>query len=279
MDPIVTWLREHREEHLNWAVDFCRIPSVSTLAEHKPDVAVVAGPITNPANHNRYYLLAPASWLAAQGQAACLGGHLATINDGAENAWAYDTFSTYGNVEHCLWIGLTNSVPGSRWGWAWTGGEPLTFTQWGAFEPTGAGPYAYIIAPSDPQASFWRDDDAAGERCSAGLPNGLVEVSDCGNGRIDPGEECDDGNQVNGDGCQVTCRLPRCGDGIVDVGEECDDGNASPFDGCTNACTVCDNSVVTAPEECDDANTDNHDDCLNAPGYVCRKARDRKSVV
>ena len=27
----------------------------------------------------------------------------------------------------------------------------------------------------------------------------------CGNGLPDPGEECDDGNQVNGDGCETTC--------------------------------------------------------------------------
>lgn len=29
--------------------------------------------------------------------------------------------------------------------------------------------------------------------------------STCGNGTLDPGEECDDGNQLNGDACPSTC--------------------------------------------------------------------------
>ena len=29
----------------------------------------------------------------------------------------------------------------------------------------------------------------------------------CGNGVLDPGEECDDRNRVNGDGCDWLCRL------------------------------------------------------------------------
>ena len=30
---------------------------------------------------------------------------------------------------------------------------------------------------------------------------------------------------------------PTCGDGLVDVGEECDDGNDNPSDTCSNTCT------------------------------------------
>jgi len=29
----------------------------------------------------------------------------------------------------------------------------------------------------------------------------------CGDGILDPGEECDDGNNVNGDGCDENCRI------------------------------------------------------------------------
>jgi cysteine-rich repeat protein len=29
----------------------------------------------------------------------------------------------------------------------------------------------------------------------------------CGNGHVDPGEQCDDGNRISGDGCSSTCRL------------------------------------------------------------------------
>ena len=35
----------------------------------------------------------------------------------------------------------------------------------------------------------------------------------------------------------VTC-APRCGDGVVNPGEQCDDGNTNNDDGCTNQCTI-----------------------------------------
>lgn len=38
MQPCVAYLREKNKEHLGWAVDLCRIPSVSTRPEHKNDV-------------------------------------------------------------------------------------------------------------------------------------------------------------------------------------------------------------------------------------------------
>jgi cysteine-rich repeat protein len=54
---------------------------------------------------------------------------------------------------------------------------------------------------------------------------------------------------------------PSCGDGVLDVGEECDDGNPIATDGCTNACTTCGNGLETAPEECDDGNLASGDGC------------------
>ena len=43
---------------------------------------------------------------------------------------------------------------------------------------------------------------------------------------VQPGEDCDDGNAVDSDGCTNICLLAVCGDGIVrEGGEECDDGN------------------------------------------------------
>lgn len=67
--------------------------------------------------------------------------------------------------------------------------------------------------------------------------------STCGNGKIDPGEQCDEGNN-NGPGygkCSLTCIWnARCGDGILqpDDGEECDDGNTVARDGCSPICRV-----------------------------------------
>jgi cysteine-rich repeat protein len=72
----------------------------------------------------------------------------------------------------------------------------------------------------------------------------------CGNCRLDPGETCDDGNRVRGDGCGPRCRLERdCGNGILDPGEECDDGEVT-FTGsgmCTPMCTrktTCDQCAI-----------------------------------
>ena len=66
----------------------------------------------------------------------------------------------------------------------------------------------------------------------------------CGNGTIEAGEVCDDGNAVETDACTGSCKLNRCGDGILrtDLGETdegyeaCDDGNLVDEDGCTAAC-------------------------------------------
>ena len=66
----------------------------------------------------------------------------------------------------------------------------------------------------------------------------------CGNGILEPGEQCDDGNLVNGDGCSSTCTIetppppPVCGNGIVEAGEQCDDGNLINGDGCSCTCTL-----------------------------------------
>ncbi|PCC72463.1 Myxococcus cysteine-rich repeat-containing protein [Nannocystis exedens] len=47
----------------------------------------------------------------------------------------------------------------------------------------------------------------------------------CGDGRLDPGEQCDDGNDDDADVCRNDCQAASCGDGVVQRGvEECDDG-------------------------------------------------------
>lgn len=60
----------------------------------------------------------------------------------------------------------------------------------------------------------------------------------CGDGVLDPGENCDDGNWIDQDFCRNDCRVSRCGDGVVQyvLGEECDDGNVTSGDGCGGTC-------------------------------------------
>lgn len=86
----------------------------------------------------------------------------------------------------------------------------------------------------------------------------------CGDGHLDPGEGCDDGNHVATDACTDTCVPATCGDGIVWEGvEECDDGNRIPDDGCDNAChlPVCGDGIVAGSEQCDDGNDVPDDGC------------------
>src|SRR5437762_4280402 len=70
----------------------------------------------------------------------------------------------------------------------------------------------------------------------------LVAASCCGNGVVESGETCDDGNPTgnaaSGDGCSTTCQIetgwtctgspsvctPVCGDGLLKGNERCDDG-------------------------------------------------------
>lgn len=62
----------------------------------------------------------------------------------------------------------------------------------------------------------------------------------CGNGCQEAGEECDDGNTANGDGCSSTCKHEPtgCGNGQLDPGEECDDGNTQNGDNCSSTCKI-----------------------------------------
>ena len=89
------------------------------------------------------------------------------------------------------------------------------------------------------------------------------EPSACGNGIVTTGEQCDDGNVASGDGCDTNCTVTACGNGVVTQGEQCDDGNGVDGDGCETNCTVtgCGNGVVTAGEQCDDGNTRSGDGC------------------
>src|SRR5688572_6266736 len=67
----------------------------------------------------------------------------------------------------------------------------------------------------------FNNSQLTGDECEPDEPK-------CGDHTVDPGEECDDGNTTNGDGCSATCeteKVPCCGDHVVDPGETCDDGN------------------------------------------------------
>jgi fibro-slime domain-containing protein len=117
----------------------------------------------------------------------------------------------------------------------------------------------------------------------------------CGNGVIEFGENCEDGNTDSGDGCSSKCvqedgwQCPTppmtgkctliviCGDGKIQGTEACDDGNKMAGDGCGADCTLecgwecpggmncravkCGDGKVAGAEQCDDGNTTSGDGC------------------
>ncbi len=98
----------------------------------------------------------------------------------------------------------------------------------------------------------------------------------CGDGNVDPGEECDD-NVLNSDtepdACRTDCTLAGCGDGVIDAGEACDEAGENsdaPNAPCRASCTepscgdgIFDDSPTGRPAEaCDDGilNSDTNPD-------------------
>jgi cysteine-rich repeat protein len=92
----------------------------------------------------------------------------------------------------------------------------------------------------------------------------LVSQALCGNGLLEysNGEQCDDGNQLPGDGCSSMCGIEPnwncppcgpcivtivCGDGVIGAGEVCDDRNTLDGDGCSSTCKEQDDTFVCTP--------------------------------
>ena len=110
------------------------------------------------------------------------------------------------------------------------------------------------------------DENAWCESC-------VIHIPVCGNDIIEPSEQCDGltlpSDAPSGAWCDsCVLYIPTCGDGIVQaqIGEQCDDGNILNGDGCSSICTVeapklCGNGTLDPGESCDDGNNINGDGC------------------
>lgn len=82
------------------------------------------------------------------------------------------------------------------------------------------------------------------------------QTSKCGNGLLDPGEQCDDAGESST--CDIDCTMVQCGDGTLNrlAGESCEEGGEQT-ETCDTDCTAveCGDGTLNsaAGEQCDDA--------------------------
>ena len=165
---------------MNFKALLFAVTVAASLSSQAATIFTLSGPAYNPGTGHSYFLLSESSWTDAETYAQTLGGHLVTINNATEDAWVYNTFSSFGGVSRTLWIGLNDvGVEGT---FVWVNGEPVTYVNWHAFEPNNYGgneDYCFIFPPADGRASLWNDNDNFGTigGSTATIPVfGVVEV-------------------------------------------------------------------------------------------------------
>jgi len=114
------------------------------------------------------------------------------------------------------------------------------------------------------------DSDCSDGSCN----NSASQLWLCGNGTIDPGEDCDIALENPPDRCTTSCLrpgsdAPSCGNGVVEIdkGEECDTADPATQNGCSSICihegsttdpaeavggvALCGSGEVTVGEDCE----------------------------
>ena len=186
-----------------------------------------------------------------------------SITDGAHNEECDDGNSTVGDGcdNDCHWSCPTNS--------SCSDSEPCNGTETCQ---------SHVCQPGTPLSD--------NTPCGAGLVcrSGTCASAGCNNGYLEPGEDCEDRNAVNGDGCDNDCHWScptnsDCSDGNVCNGAESCQSSAHTCQSATSVANntscggsrVCWNGVCVTPscrngkregsEACDDGNSDNGDGC------------------
>ncbi|MEM9071723.1 MAG: MopE-related protein, partial [Myxococcota bacterium] len=90
--------------------------------------------------------------------------------------------------------------------------------------------------------------------------SGICVAEGCGNGIVDDGEDCDDENTVEGDGCEADCTFSCVADVDCGDGDECTVGESCDTD--AHRC------IPGAPLACDDADPCTEDLCEALSGCV-----------
>jgi hypothetical protein len=146
--------------------------------------------------------------------------------------------------------------------------------------PAGA-PTACLDLATDPSSC-----GTCGHACGTGeaCASSTCHPGSCGDGVLNPGEECDAGGTTDSAFCNMAavagvhrCQIARCGDGYANTaaGEQCDDGGETAA--CNANCThaACGDGVVNgaAGEVCDTGGTGDSASCNMASGAGARRCQ------
>lgn len=203
-----------------------------------------------------------------------------TITGGTASTAA---IATSGTDEHNVYNNLVASVSGPDFVWGASADQMNNSSTCDPAFVGGSGANAYELgAGSDcidagttvslANKDYFGTSRPSGAAYDIGFDEFYVPVA-CGNGFLEGAEQCDDFNNIDGDGCDASCHIETtptpgvCGDGTVDSGEQCDDGNTTNGDGCDSSCQdesspgVCGDGALDSGEQCDDGNSVNGDGC------------------
>ncbi len=200
----------------------------------------------------------------------------------AEGTALTAAIATSGTEENNVYNNLVANVSGTDFVWGATADEMNNSSSCDPAFIGGSGAAAYELgAGSDcidagttislplVTEDYFGTSRPSGAAYDIGFDEFYIPVA-CGNGVLEGAEECDDFNNIDGDGCDASCHIETtptpgvCGDGTVDSGEQCDDGNNVNGDGCS---AMCEDEVVVDCGDWLDINTS--DDHYAIAVYLC----------
>jgi hypothetical protein len=118
----------------------------------------LTGPIRNPANGVDYYLIEGGTWQQSHAEALQMEGHLAVIEDAAENQWIAETFRPHAPR---FWIGYTDfHVEGE---FRTVDGRKSTYRNFGPGQPDNRFEQDHVemvLGTSAEEGAFWDDQDS-----------------------------------------------------------------------------------------------------------------------
>ncbi len=162
----------------------------------------------NPATGHCYVAFDDTATTFAAAEASCIAstGYLATVTSAAENT----VFLTVLAAGQNPWIGAQDVGNDTDNVFDWVTDETFVFKNFAPGQPDddagqgGTGECLHVVN----SGGQWNDTNCnvttfvKGQVCE-------YEAASCGDSLVQPGEECDDSNNTNGDGCSSICKLEQ----------------------------------------------------------------------